>query len=282
MKETVVFYPSGHRYVHRLTGKPYTAVSTVLNHYEGPFRTRFWTIYKALEEVKCVNTARYARYSYPVAGTEEERLVAYVENRLTEEEKLLVYKIAEKKRQEWKRNSYKARRAGSKRHDKLERAITSADTIIKDGLPYKPMEFLCDKADFQSRGIAAEVTVFNDEFELSGRVDRVDKNRKEIEIIDYKTNKEIKMSNEWEKFRYPLDSLDKCTWNRYLLQMNTYGWMFSMFGFIVKKLTLVHDRTKEGYDVPIRPDLVLTMLNHWKNEGKTEAENSKSKKDDTG
>jgi hypothetical protein len=278
--ETVVFYPSGHVYIERSSGRKLTSVSDILNYYEGPFDSEFWSLYKGIEHVFDTSTARFARFNYPYGDTELERIKIWIEQETVTGEKRLIEKHAKEKKEHWRRLSYNARKAGSNRHDKLERAINKADVIIKNNIPYEPMpRFLCDKADFESRGIATEVTVYNLYYMVSGRVDRVDKDGRDIEIVDYKTSKEIEYENKWQNFKHPLNYLQKCNFNRYLLQMNTYGWMFSQFGFNVKKLTLVHDRTKKEIDVPINFEDVVLMLNHWKSNGsKAKTSRSSNKK----
>ena len=278
--ETVVFYPSGHKYVHTGTGQQHTSVTTLIDKYKEPYDTEMWIRYVAVKELFGAGTAYKVRFNYPFGDTEAERFKIWISHELSTEQAKKINKMAKANKEKWKRKSAKALKAGSKIHDKYERTIRGANVILKNNIPYRPMDvFYCDRADFTSRGVAAETTVFNVEYLLAGRVDRVDKDGIDIELTDYKTSEYIKYENKHEKLKYPLDHLDACNGNLYDLQLNTYGWMFSQFGFNVKKLTLVHIRTGKSIPVEINFKNVELMLKHWKeNESTTKTKDRESTK----
>jgi ATP-dependent exoDNAse (exonuclease V) beta subunit len=72
--------------------------------------------------------------------------------------------------------------------------------------------------------VRAELVVGDDELGLCGMVDQLFWNEKsgELEIWDWKTNKEIKETNKWQQFKDPLNHLDVCELNTYSLQLSLY------------------------------------------------------------
>ena len=66
--------------------------------------------------------------------------------------------------------------------------------------------------------------VGDSELGLCGMVDQLFWNEKsgELEIWDWKTNKEIKEKNKWQQFKSPLSHLDVCELNTYSLQLSLY------------------------------------------------------------
>lgn len=73
--------------------------------------------------------------------------------------------------------------------------------------------------------IKMELVVGDDEYKIAGMVDCLFYNKKSncLEIWDYKTNKEIKESNNFgEQFKSPISHLDVCEMNTYSLQLGLY------------------------------------------------------------
>ena len=73
--------------------------------------------------------------------------------------------------------------------------------------------------------VKMELVVADDEYEIAGMVDCLFWNKKSemLEIWDYKTNKEIKISNNYgNKMLRPISHLDECELNTYSLQLGLY------------------------------------------------------------
>ena len=73
--------------------------------------------------------------------------------------------------------------------------------------------------------VKMELVVADDEYGIAGMVDCLFWNKKSqmLEIWDYKTNKEIKTSNNYgNKMLYPISHLDECEMNTYSLQLGLY------------------------------------------------------------
>ena len=73
----------------------------------------------------------------------------------------------------------------------------------------------------------SEIIVGDEDLGICGMVDQLFWNNKtnELQIWDWKTNKEIKRSNRWQKFKGPLSHLDVCEFNTYSLQLSLYRFL---------------------------------------------------------
>ena len=80
--------------------------------------------------------------------------------------------------------------------------------------------------------IKSEIIVGDEELGICGMVDQLfwNKKTKELQIWDWKTNKEIKRKNRWQKFKAPISNLDVC-------EMNTYSLQLSLYKYIIEKNT---------------------------------------------
>jgi hypothetical protein len=136
---------------------------------------------------------------------------------------------------------------------------------------------------------------------VCGQSDRVEVVKGVVDVIDYKTNKEIKKNSfvNWEgksqKMTGPLSHLDDCNFNHYALQLSTYMYIIlkhnpqykvgkqmlhhvifekdgeDEFGYpIVKKDTSGNPivKTVVPYEVPYLKSEVIAMIDHLKNNPK--------------
>lgn len=72
--------------------------------------------------------------------------------------------------------------------------------------------------------IRSELVVGDPEYDIAGMVDQLFWNEKtgQLEIWDWKTNKEIKMENKYQKMKGFLSTYDDCHFIHYSLQLNIY------------------------------------------------------------
>lgn len=68
--------------------------------------------------------------------------------------------------------------------------------------------------------VEAEFLVFSEELGIAGFVDLLLKRNNNFLMIDWKTNKEIRKSNKYEKGKKPLNNLDSCNLSQYMVQLN--------------------------------------------------------------
>ena len=126
--------------------------------------------------------------------------------------------------------------------------------------------------------VKMELVVCDHDYEIAGMVDCLFYNMKSqmLEIWDYKTNKEIKMSNSYgNKYLKPISHLDEC-------EMNTYSLQLGLYKHIIEKNTNLKlgdsyliwiNENSDNYKVYKCKDLqaeLKLMIEHY--------ENTKSKK----
>lgn len=154
----------------------------------------------------------------------------------------------------WAAEGERAVTAGSYYHDERESDLTSIDTIqrkgvnipiikpiFNNGMKHAPVQRL-------SEGIYPEHFIYLKSAGLCGQSDRVEVVQGTIDIVDYKTNKEIKLKSfvNWEgisqKMTGPCSHLDDCNFNHYALQLSCYLYMMLKHNPIYKpgKLMLHH------------------------------------------
>lgn len=143
----------------------------------------------------------------------------------------------EKIQEIWNQESERAMTLGTYYHNQREADICSfasmeregipipvVSPIMKDGLKMAPSQKLQD-------GIYPEHLVYLKSAGICGQSDLVEVVNGKINIIDYKTNKEIKMESytNWEgiseKMGHPVNNLDDCNFYHYALQLSIYMYM---------------------------------------------------------
>ena len=85
--------------------------------------------------------------------------------------------------------------------------------------------------------VATEFIVYNDDY--AGQIDCIVKNSKEeYFILDWKTNTEIKMSNNWQSMTGIFNVYDDCNFNHYSIQLRAYQKMCKQYN--IKDCYIVH------------------------------------------
>lgn len=134
----------------------------------------------------------------------------------------------------WSDEANRAATTGTAFHNQREADLTGIDTIercgvqvpiikpiYQDGVKYAPDQKLVE-------GIYPEHLVYLKSAGICGQSDRVEVVKGVVDIVDYKTNKEIKTKGftNWEgitdKMLGPCAHLDDCNYNHYALQLSTY------------------------------------------------------------
>ncbi len=133
----------------------------------------------------------------------------------------------------WEGEGDRAISHGSKYHDQRESDILSHDTIQRSGRPIPIVRPIFNAGIKQApiqklaEGIYPEHFVYLKSAGLCGQSDRVEVVQNTVDVIDYKTNKEIKKTGyrSWDgvqKMTGPVSHLDDCNFNHYSLQLSIY------------------------------------------------------------
>ena len=161
---------------------------------------------------------------------------------------------------------------------------------LKDGIKYAPSQKL-------EPGVYPEHMVYLKSAGICGQSDLVEVVNGRVNIIDYKTNKEIKMESfkDWEgiseKMLHPISNLDDCNFNHYSLQLSIYMYMIlkhnpkllpgtiyihhivfetegkDKWGYPIAKLDLNGEPIVKDVNlipVPYLYDEVISVINHMK------------------
>ena len=135
----------------------------------------------------------------------------------------------------WNNESKRATDLGSFYHDQREADLCSFASIEREGVTvpvFKPIETKKGTKFAPSQklesGVYPEHMVYLRSKGICGQSDLVEVVNGKVNIIDYKTNKQIKMKSyvNWEgvseKMLAPISNLDDCNFNHYALQLSIY------------------------------------------------------------
>lgn len=203
----------------------------------------------------------------------------------------------------WEAEGDRAVSHGSKYHDQRESDLMTIDTIERAGIALAIIKPIYNngvkEAPVQklTEGIYPEHFVYLKSAGLCGQSDRVEVVRNTVDVIDYKTNKEIRKEGfrNWEgitqKMTGPVAHLDDCNFNHYALQLSTYLYIIlkhnpiyrpgklmlhhiifekegdDKFGYPILKRATNGDpivKTVVPYEVPYLKTEVLAMINWLK------------------
>ena len=170
----------------------------------------------------------------------------------------------------WSNEAKRATDLGSFYHDQREADLCSFASIEREGVNipvFKPIE--ADKgikfspSQKLEPGVYPEHMVYLRSKGICGQSDLVEVVNGKVNIIDYKTNKEIKTKSfvNWEgiseKMLTPITNLDDCNFNHYALQLSIYMYIILKHNPKLKpgKIFLHHisfeieDKDKWGYPI---------------------------------
>lgn len=166
----------------------------------------------------------------------------------------------------WKSESNRAMSLGTWYHAQRERDLLSCESISREDIIvpiFKPVESDgIKKAPDQKlgNGVYPEHMMYLKSAGLCGQADRVEVVNGKVNIYDYKTNKEIKLTGytNWEgitdKMLDPVNHLDDCNLNHYSLQLSFYMYMILKHnprlkaGEMVIEHILFEEAGKDAYD----------------------------------
>ena len=95
----------------------------------------------------------------------------------------------------------------------------------------------------------AEMIVFSTALGLAGQIDLLMQDKKDVLILDWKTDQEIEQFNPWRNALAPIDHLTDCNFSEYEIQLNLYKKIMVDAGYFppgtVYRKGLIH-LTEEG------------------------------------
>ena len=155
---------------------------------------------------------------------------------------------------EWQRKADISARTGTQFHSFMENSLASKNTP-KHHFPedqqeeiftrYELLKPLGQKFLFDSRNtlvpIKSEI-VIGYEDKIAGQIDQLfyNKSSQELEVWDWKTNKEILTQNKYrKKMLNEFSFLDDCNYNHYSLQLNIYKNILIRYGFNIGRCYFV-------------------------------------------
>jgi hypothetical protein len=138
----------------------------------------------------------------------------------------------------WSNEAKRATDLGSWYHDQRESDLLNCETIVRDDEPLPVIRPLTNDNGYKIassqkliNGIYPEHLVYMRSAGICGQSDLVEIVNNKVNIIDYKTNKEIKMNSfkNWEgiaaMMEHPVSHLEDCSYNHYNLQLSIYMFM---------------------------------------------------------
>lgn len=175
----------------------------------------------------------------------------------------------------WERNRNEAAAAGTKMHKQIE--LYYNGTSDAESASYRQgrewQHFMAFDAWRQQQGLVpwrTEWSLFDDEDNFAGQIDMVYRTKTgEYVIYDWKRTRELKTDNRYDSGFGPLEDLDDCNYNHFILQLNIYQYVVERnYGIKIadRKVVLLHpDQTEPiRIDVPLWQDLVADLVRAWK------------------
>ena len=290
--ETCFFTDSDHSYTNKLDGTHYISCTQLLNHYCNEFNSLFFAKYKALEEL-----ADYDRFSLVKSGLLATQIW---KNELLEKCKV-DREIFEAKVKEildaWEKNRIESAEKGTAAHDMLETSFYGQKRfdLSKYGCSHINGEYTCTKGYYKldlDNGIYPELLISYispEGVHIAGTADLVVKSGNQIDIIDWKTSKEIKKRSYFNaakkqniKMKYPLNTLEDSNYWHYALQLSLYGYMLQQQHpeFEIRSLTIVQvksDGSFQEYPCQYLKEDVERMIKHYAKSLKTKEKLDKNK-----
>ena len=275
----IAFQEENHKYFDiNNPSNTYISVTTLIDKFTQKFDALFWSGYKALEKLLPADAWKIERKSLlNTHKIPKELLNTY------DIKELDFNKAQQSILDEWDKTNKESCERGTKIHADLENSMYKMGanvTLKKFGVGGK---FVCDKGrttlDLEN-GVYPEYLISrtspDNMLRIAGQIDLLVKKGKEIWILDWKTNKEIKQHSGFDtktrstvKMLYPLNTLEDCNYWHYALQLSTYAWMIQMIDpeYVIKDLILVHFDHNDNqtiYHLPYLKKEVESMLRFCK------------------
>ena len=251
--ESVFFNDEKHVYLDKLTGEPYISVTTLLHSYEPPFNEFFYSHYKALEEL--ADPDHFSLVKSGLIATQIWKPELVEKLKVNQEEfDAKVQEILDR----WHSTRDESCLWGTQVHELMENSFygqTHFD-LSNYGCPNINGNYKCVAGYYPKKlepGIYPEYLVSwvsPEGLRISGQIDcLICDNDLTINVLDWKTNKEIKKRGYYNSIKkknasllYPVSNLESCNWNIYQLQVSMYAYMLKQLNpeATIGDLNIVH------------------------------------------
>ena len=280
----VFFNDLEHLYLDKLSGERYISVTQLIHAYANPFNASFFSKYKALEAL--CDPDHFSLIKQGLLNTQiwKPELL----DKLNIDKKVFDEKVKEILKS-WDDTRDEACGHGSYVHELLETSFydkTHFD-LSNFGCPYVCGNYSCIKGNYHldlDNGIYPEFLmsyVTPEGLHIAGQADLIVKSGNDIDILDWKTNKEIKRRGFYNSskkknvcLKYPLNNIEDCNYNIYQLQLSLYAYMLQQLNpnFNIRSLKLVHiarNGKQTVYELKYLKEDVERMLKHYAKQLKT-------------
>lgn len=186
----------------------------------------------------------------------------------------------EEVRQSWRQKNVDSTSFGTAIHKEIENLINEG---VYNGEPKfkEPVSEVVNTivSDFKPGNFLLEHIVFNEEYKIAGTADVIVDNKKSFSVLDFKTNKEFKVQNPYDKYLLePISHLPNGEFFKYSLQLSFYAYFYSLATSKSLDRLAVYwlDRTKNNnsytnlnkskwvrYNLPYLKEEVIDCLNHY-------------------
>jgi hypothetical protein len=273
--ENVVYNDEQHLYIEKASGKRCISVTTLIEQYGQPFDSSFWASLKAFEALAPQEEfAKLKKQLYAKKSFNTDLIKQYC----------IEVVDFDKKREEildaWKQKNKEACDRGTaihKLHEDAAKAGT-AEAVLRLGLggtlPCRTDNHIVPQEDGVYPELLIDYTSPDGVLRVAGQSDLVVIHGRDLYVIDYKSNAEIKKSSYYnaatrtrQVMQYPLNMIQDCNYWHYVLQLNIYAWMIirKRPDLRIKLLQLVHydhNNKMTLYDCEERQDVVERLLKY--------------------
>lgn len=240
INKNIAFTEKDHKYFDIESGEQYTSVTQFIHKFIPEFDEEYWSKYKAAERLLSPKKFKEVKKLYPEREEKLNALLALLSPESVKAEQEVILK-------EWEENNKKATDKGTLYHNDREKEINKEGIKSEWGEVINTLPSMELVLDFDSDGVFAEYLIFDEELKIAGQIDRINKKGRTIDILDYKTNKELKFESffdlktkRYDSLKPPLSHLMNCNWVHYCLQLSMYAYLFERKGFKIGKVEVEH------------------------------------------
>ena len=202
----IKFYDEKHKYF--IGEKEMVSTTKLISKYKQPFDSDYWSKKKADERgITKEEILKEWKYKSDFSCEKGTAFHEYAENYLNN--KIFPYP-----------------------YDRIKKVLGENDVKKDYDILVKQFDKFYEDSYGKLLPVKSELIVGDEELGICGMVDQLFFNEKSgnIEIWDWKTNKDIKTGNRWQQFLEPLNHLDVC-------ELNTYSLQLSIYKYIIEKNT---------------------------------------------